>query len=117
MVYTHSPAALTSSNLQEQSSWIHACACAPCRWDDLKKPEFRSINPDGCVPVLQDGDVKMLESGAMTQWLVEKYGNGQLTVPYGTKEHAMYCQVSKGRLYLTCPACLCLIQGLITGWP
>ena len=35
----------------------------------------------------------MLESGAMTQWLVDKYGSGRLAVAKGTKEHAMYCQV------------------------
>ena len=48
------------------------------------------------MPVLLDGDVRMIESGAMTQWLLEKYGKGRLTVPAGTPEHARYCQVCQG---------------------
>ncbi|KAK9825293.1 hypothetical protein WJX74_006534 [Apatococcus lobatus] len=62
------------------------------KWDDLKKPEYLEINPSGLVPVLQDGDVKMQESGAITQFLAEKYGQGQVTVEAGTPEHAAYCQ-------------------------
>ena len=71
------------------------CWAGLSRWDDLKKPEFLSINPEGRIPVLRDGDVRMVESGAITQWLVDKYGQGKLTVPKGTAEHALYCQVRR----------------------
>ena len=64
-----------------------------CRWDELKMPEYLSVNPSGLVPVLEDGDVKMQESGAITQFLAEKYGQGRVTVEPGTQEHAAYCQV------------------------
>lgn len=62
------------------------------KWDELKGPEYLKVNSKGLVPVLQDGDVKMQESGAITQFLAEKYGQGRVTVKTGTPEHAAYCQ-------------------------
>ena len=41
-------------------------------------PQFISISPIGKVPVLQDGDVTMCESGAMVHYLIDKYGSGKL---------------------------------------
>ena len=66
---------------------------ACCRWPDLKSSEYLAVNPIGAVPALQDGDVTMSESGAITQWLAEKYGKGRLTVATGTPEQALYLQV------------------------
>ena len=42
--------------------------------------EYLNINMLGTVPYLVDGDVKMTESVAMTQYLVEKYGPTDLRV-------------------------------------
>ena len=63
------------------------------RWDDLQKPEYLSVDPGGRVPILEDTGMKMKESGAITQFLAEKYGKGRVTLPPGTPEHAAYCQV------------------------
>src|SRR6201995_4966326 len=37
-------------------------------------PEFMAINPGGFIPVLQDGDVTMVESIAIMEYLIARYG-------------------------------------------
>ena len=37
-------------------------------------PEFLAINPGGFIPALVDGDVTMVESIAITQYLMARYG-------------------------------------------
>ena len=67
-------------------------------------PEFRAsdswraMNPVGKVPVLRDSehsstdDFLMFESGAMVQYILDRYGNGQLQPAAGTPEHGTYLQ-------------------------
>lgn len=55
-------------------------------------PEWRQMNPVGKVPVMLDGDLKMFESGAMMQYLLDRYGGGRLQPVAGTPEHAIYLQ-------------------------
>lgn len=43
-----------------------------------RSAEFRSVNPSGKVPVLQDGDLQLPESGAILRYLAENYGSGKL---------------------------------------
>ena len=57
-------------------------------------PERLTKNPVGKVPVLQDGKLSMFESGAMVQYILDRYGNGRLQPPAGTSEHALYMQWS-----------------------
>ncbi|MBV1906401.1 MAG: glutathione S-transferase [Pseudomonadales bacterium] len=57
-------------------------------------PEWRKMNPVGKVPVLTDGDLTMFESGAMVQYILDRYGNGKLQPAIGTPEHALYLQWS-----------------------
>ena len=57
-------------------------------------PEWRAMNPVGKVPVMTDGDLTLFESGAMVQYVLDRYGGGRLEPARGTREHALYMQWS-----------------------
>tara|TARA_X000000368_G_C22954284_1_gene678051 strand:- start:6 stop:614 length:609 start_codon:yes stop_codon:yes gene_type:complete len=57
-------------------------------------PEWRKLNPVGKVPAMTDDNLVMFESGAMVQYLVDRYGNGKLQPKAGTPDHALYLQWS-----------------------
>ena len=57
---------------------------------NLAPPELRGVHPLGKSPVIQDGDLVLAESGAIIEYLVERYGNGRLVPPRGTPEHIRY---------------------------
>ena len=42
----------------------------------LAPPELRKVHPLGKSPVLTDGDLTLAESGAIIEYLVERYGEG-----------------------------------------
>ena len=45
---------------------------------DLKSDEHRARHPLGRVPVLDDGEVRIYESGAIVEYVVERHKNGGL---------------------------------------
>ena len=45
----------------------------------LRTPEYYKIHPMGRIPVLEDGDVRIYDSGAIVKYLLERYGVGKLT--------------------------------------
>lgn len=57
-------------------------------------PKWRKLNPVGKVPAMTDGELVMFESGAMVQYLVDRYGQGKLQPKPGTPDHALYLQWS-----------------------
>jgi len=54
--------------------------------------EWRAISPAGKVPAMTDGGMTMFESGAMLDYILERYGNARLRPPLGTEESALYHQ-------------------------
>ena len=44
--------------------------------DDVKKPEYLAINPNGHIPALVDDDVKLFESMAINLYLARRYDGG-----------------------------------------
>jgi len=57
---------------------------------DHKKPEFLAINPNGKVPALVDGDVKLFESLAILFHLGDRYGEAKGLWPKsGTDERSL----------------------------
>lgn len=57
-------------------------------------PEWRALNPVGKVPALRDGSLSMFESGAMLEYILERYGDGRLRPGPGTPSAAEYLQWS-----------------------
>jgi glutathione S-transferase len=55
-------------------------------------PEWRAISPAGKVPAMTDGDLTLFESGAIVDYILERYGNGRLRPLHGTPESAMHRQ-------------------------
>jgi glutathione S-transferase len=55
-------------------------------------PEWRAVSPLGKVPVMTDGDMKMFESCAMMQYVLDRYGAGQLQPAKDDPAYAHYLQ-------------------------
>ncbi len=53
---------------------------------------FQQATPTGKLPTLEDGNIVMCESGAITEYVVETYGDGRLSPALGTAERAAYLQ-------------------------
>ncbi|WOB09549.1 glutathione S-transferase [Piscinibacter gummiphilus] len=52
----------------------------------LAPPELVKVHPLGKSPVITDDGVTVAESGAIIEYLVERYGNGRLVPPAGSPE-------------------------------
>lgn len=53
----------------------------------LAPPELKQIHPLGRSPVIRDGEFVLAESGAIIEYLAEKYGSARLVPPRGTREY------------------------------
>ena len=56
----------------------------------LAPPSLRKVHPLGKSPVITDGDLTLAESGAIVDYLIERYGAGRLTPPAGTPAKLRY---------------------------
>ncbi|MFC5512421.1 glutathione S-transferase family protein [Massilia jejuensis] len=56
----------------------------------LAPPELKAVHPLGKSPVITDGDTVVAESGAIVDYLVERYGNGRFIPAAGTPEKLQY---------------------------
>jgi glutathione S-transferase len=56
----------------------------------LAPPELRAVHPLGKSPVIADGELILAESGAIIEYLVERYGDGRLLPAAGTPERLRY---------------------------
>ncbi|MDY7578438.1 glutathione S-transferase [Herbaspirillum sp. RTI4] len=56
----------------------------------LAPESLRKIHPLGKSPVITDGDLTIAESGAIIEYLVERYGQGRLAPAVGTPERLRY---------------------------
>jgi glutathione S-transferase len=56
----------------------------------LAPPALLKVHPLGKSPVIVDGAVTVAESGAVIEYLVDRYGGGRLIPPAGTPERLRY---------------------------
>jgi glutathione S-transferase len=56
----------------------------------LAPPSLRAVHPLGKSPVIVDGALTLAESGAILEYLVERYGDGRLAPVAGTPERLRY---------------------------
>ncbi|CZS93271.1 related to theta class glutathione S-transferase [Rhynchosporium graminicola] len=58
---------------------------------DVKNPEYTAVNPNGRLPTLIDpnnGRIKIWESGAIIEYIIEKYDmDHELSYPQGTEKY------------------------------
>lgn len=57
---------------------------------DLQSEEYLAVHPLGQVPSIDEDGLILNESGAITQYILAKFGNGRLEPKPGTADHARY---------------------------
>jgi len=58
----------------------------------LAPPELKAVHPLGKSPVITDGDVTIAESGAIVEYILDKYGKGRLRPAAGSHDHIKYIE-------------------------
>ncbi|WP_299197148.1 glutathione S-transferase family protein [uncultured Tateyamaria sp.] len=59
----------------------------------MRSPEYRAdIHPMGRVPVLVDGDVQIMESGAILEYLLARHGDGRFRPAESSADYPAYLQ-------------------------
>ena len=58
----------------------------------MRSPDYLAVNPNGRVPVLDDGNVRITESTGIAQYLVAHYGAGRLAPPVDSPDFPVYLQ-------------------------
>jgi glutathione S-transferase len=78
----------------------------------LAPPELKAVHPLGKSPVVEDGAVKIAESGAIVEYLCAKYGDGKFTRAESSPEWPAYIEWLH---YAEGSAMLPLMLGMYTG--
>ncbi len=55
-------------------------------------PQYLKKHPLGRVPALEDGDVTIFESGAITEYVLTRYGNGRMRPAVDSADYPGYLQ-------------------------
>jgi glutathione S-transferase len=57
---------------------------------NLAPPDVTAVHQLGKLPVIRDGDLTLAESGAIIEYLLERYGDGRLAPAPGTPDRVRY---------------------------
>jgi glutathione S-transferase len=80
----------------------------------LAPPELKEVHPLGKSPVITDGGKTIAESGAIVEYIIDKYGNGRLRPKPGSDDYWKYVEwmhYAEGSAML--PLLLALYAGLL----
>lgn len=90
--------------LAEELGVPHEIKHLPFSPGALRSDEYLSINPFGSLPAIEDGGVRMSESGAICQYLTERYGKAPFKRVLGDPDYPAYLQwIHAGEATLTPP--------------
>jgi glutathione S-transferase len=59
---------------------------------NLAPPTLKKVHPLGKSPVIEDGDIKIAESGAIVDYLIRHYGRGNFAPPMAGPDHEAYLE-------------------------
>jgi glutathione S-transferase len=59
---------------------------------NLAPPELKDVHPLGKSPVIEDGALRLAESGAIVDYLIRKHGGGRFMPNPGTNAHETYLE-------------------------
>ena len=80
----------------------------------LAPPELKEVHPLGKSPVITDGDRTIAESGAIVEYIIDRYGNGRLRPKPGSDDYWKYVEwmhYAEGSAML--PLLMALYAGLL----
>lgn len=70
----------------------------------FRTEEFLAVSPFGMLPAIEDGGVRMVESGAIAQYLTERYGKAPFRRQMSDPDYPQYLQwLHAGEATLTPP--------------
>ena len=78
--------------LLEELEMEYELEILPFTKEGLKSPEHRARHSLGRVPVIEDGDISIFESGAIIQYIIDKYDDKGLKPDINSPEYPYYLQ-------------------------
>jgi glutathione S-transferase len=60
--------------------------------DMLAPATLKQVSPLGKAPVIRDGDLVLIESGAIVEYIINRRGGGRFGVPVSSPDYARYLQ-------------------------
>ena len=78
--------------LLEELNLEYEIEVLPFTKEGLKSPEHRARHALGRVPVIEDGDISIFESGAIIQYILDKYGDNGLKPDIQSNNYPYYLQ-------------------------
>ena len=79
--------------LEELGETYEVITYARDKVTNLAPPELKAIHPLGKAPILRDGAVTLIESGAIIDYLVRTYGHGRFAPAASSPDYERYLQM------------------------